>query len=265
MRPNLPFLLTASNAILKPGNLLKWKKRLVKDARLLLQLTEAMKIVKFISPLPDVLCLSLPRLRHGRQLTFLSWPNLALNLCTLSFILSLAPPSSSPRESASVFADYLRSHFSVSQPKVLHSRIRGYLYKLCQATCLEEFHSSFFSLAEFPWAASNLSSSTATGPDKVAYPMLKYLPHFDMDFLFQLFNLAWSLHSFPSIWKTTSIIPIHKMEKPVDSPASFRPISLTLCVSKLFEHIILFHLLFFLESNSILSLRQAISALDVLL
>ena len=39
------------------------------------------------------------------------------------------------------------------------------------------------------------------------------------------------------------------MEKPLDSPASFQPISLTSCVSKLFERIILFPLLFFLETN----------------
>ena len=47
------------------------------------------------------------------------------------------------------------------------------------------------------------------------------------------------------------------MGKLLDSPASFRPISLTSCVSKLFERIILSRLLFFLESNSILSPRQA--------
>ena len=47
------------------------------------------------------------------------------------------------------------------------------------------------------------------------------------------------------------------MGKPLDFPASFQSISLTFCVSKLFERIILFRLLFFLESNSILSPRQA--------
>ena len=46
-----------------------------------------------------------------------------------------------------------------------------------------------------------------------------------MDFLLHIFNLFWSSHSFPSIWKTSSIIPIHKIGKPLDSPASFRPIS----------------------------------------
>ena len=112
------------------------------------------------------------------------------------------PNCSSPRESASVYAAYLRSHFSVSQPKTLRSRARGYLTELRRATCSVESHSSFcslFSLAEFHAAASNLSSSTATGPDKVAYPMLNHLPHSGMDFLLDLLNLFWSSHSFPSI------------------------------------------------------------------
>ena len=46
MRPNLPFLSAASNALLKPGGLLRWKKWLVKDARHLLPLTEVTKIAR---------------------------------------------------------------------------------------------------------------------------------------------------------------------------------------------------------------------------
>ena len=49
-----------------------------------------------------------------------------------------------------------------------------------------------------------------------------------------------------------ALIPIHKMGKPFNSPALFRPISLTSCVSMLFERIILSRLLFVLDSNSIL-------------
>ena len=77
-----------------------------------------------------------------------------------------------------------------------------------------------------------------------------------MNFLSHIFNLSWSLHYFPSIWKTSSIIPIHKMKKPFDSP-SFQFICLTSCISKLFERIILSHLLIFLKFNSILFSRQA--------
>ena len=146
------------------------------------------------------------------------------------------PNCSSPRESASVYVAYLRSHFSVSQPKALRTTAGDYLSEVRRATCPEESRSFFcssFTPAEFLAAASNLSSSTATGPDKVAYPMLKPLPNpmliprSGMGFVLHIFNLSWSSHSFPSIWKTSSIIPIHKMGKPLDSPASFRPISLS--------------------------------------
>ena len=58
-------------------------------------------------------------------------------------------PNCFPGESALVYADYLRSHFSVSQPKALRSRARGYLTKLRQATCPVESHSSLCSLS-FP-------------------------------------------------------------------------------------------------------------------
>ena len=47
------------------------------------------------------------------------------------------------------------------------------------------------------------------------------------------------------------------MGKSLDSSTSFRPLSFTSCVSKLFERIVLSRLLFFLESNSILSPHQA--------
>ena len=55
------------------------------------------------------------------------------------------PSCSSSRESASVYAAYLRSRFCVFQPNTLRSRARGYLSELRRATCPEESHSFFCS------------------------------------------------------------------------------------------------------------------------
>ena len=102
------------------------------------------------------------------------------------------PNCSFPRESASVYATYLRFHFSVSQPKTLRSRARSYLSELRRATCLEKPHSSFcspFSPTEVFAVASNLFPSAAIGPDKVPYSLLKHLPCSGMDFLLHIFNL----------------------------------------------------------------------------
>ena len=107
-----------------------------------------------------------------------------------------------------VYATYLRSHFSISQPEAtslssVKPRPRRNPTRP-SAFCFP------FSPAEFLLAASSISSFTAIGPDKVAYPMLKHFPCFGMDFLL-IFNLLWTLHSFPSICKASSIIPIHKI------------------------------------------------------
>ena len=153
MRPNFPFLSAASNAILKLGGLLKWRMQSLNDARLSLPLTEVMKIVSLTSPLTDTLRLtsSKPRLRHGRRLcSSLSAKSNSKSVHSLLHFVAGSSSSSpnfpncfSPGESASVFANYLRSYFSVSQQKTQRSRARGYLSELRRATCPEESHSSF--------------------------------------------------------------------------------------------------------------------------
>ena len=181
--------------------------QLVKNKRLLLPLTEVMKIIRLTSPLLIMLRLSSPRprLRHGRQLALLF--HLTLNLCTLlcsvtgsSSSSSNFPNSSSSRESALIYVAYLRSHFSVSQPKTLCSRPRGYLSELRRATCPES-HSSFcslFTLAEFHVAASNLSSCTTTGPHKVAYPISTFLTLAWIFFFTSSISLGLCIHFLPS-------------------------------------------------------------------
>ena len=170
------------------------------------------------------------------------------------------PNRYSPREPASVYAAFLRSHFSVSQPKALRSRARGYLSELRRATCPEESHSSFcspFSSTELLAAASNLSPSTATGPDKVAFPMLKHLPRSSIDFFFissifpglciPFLPSGRHLLLFPSTrWESILTLRL-PCGLSLSSPAyqSFMNASFYLVYS------------FFLESNSILFPRQA--------
>ena len=115
--------------------------------------------------------------------------------CSFSSSYSLPdfPNCFSPRKSPTVFANHLRFHFSVFQPKALRSRARGYLPELRRATCPVESHSSFcfyFFPAKFLAAAFNVSSFTATVADEVAYLMLKHLPRSGMDVLLHIFNLS---------------------------------------------------------------------------
>ena len=159
---------------------MRWKVRLVKDARLSLPLTEVMKIARLTSPLLDAPRQSLPRRRHGRRIALLLHPSQTRKLYALFLRSITGSPSSSPyfpncssRESASVYAAYLRSHFSVSQPKTLRSRARGYLSELRRAMCREESYSSFcspFFSTEVLAAAFNLSTSLPLAQTKFPIP-----------------------------------------------------------------------------------------------
>ena len=91
-----------------------------------------------------------PRLRHGRRLAIYYHPNLTLNLYTLFFSLSLALLPRAPPLVTSLtvfshgigYAAYLRFPSSVSQPKALCSRTRGFFSELRRATFPEESHLS---------------------------------------------------------------------------------------------------------------------------
>ena len=172
------------------------------------------------------------------------------------------PDCTSPLDTANHYASHLRSHLSQATPRSSRRAERQFMNELRKASCEDasSLHNSFcspFSLTELSTAISNLSSSTASGPDQIAYPLLKHLPEPAQLLLLSLFNRSWHSHTFPSSWKPTTIIPIHKPGKPTSSPSSFRPISLTSCISKLFERLILSCLTFHLESNHLLSTCQA--------
>ena len=172
------------------------------------------------------------------------------------------PDCTSSLDTANHYASYLRSHLSQATPRSSRRAERQFMNEIRKASCEDasSLHNSFcspFSLNELFTAISNLSSSTASGPDQIAYPLLKHLPEPAQLLLLSLFNRSWHYHTFPSCWKPTTIIPIHKPGKPTSSPSSFRPISLTSCISKLFERLILSRLTFHLESNHLLSTCQA--------
>ena len=168
------------------------------------------------------------------------------------------PGCTSPLDTANHYAFYLRSHLSQATPRTSRRAERQFMNELRKASCEDasSFHNFFcspLSLSELSTAISNLSSSTASGPDQIACPLLKHLPEPAQLLPLSLFNRSWYSHTFPSCWKPTTIIPIHKPAKPTSFPCSFRPISLTSCISKLFERLILSRLTFHLESNHLSS------------
>ena len=114
------------------------------------------------------------------------------------------------------------------------------------------------SLTELQTAINSISKSkVAVGPDGVSYSMIKHFPPTFLDTLLSFFQLCFSRGVFPSRWKHSHIIPIHKQGKPRTQASSYRPISLTPHLSKIYERILKNRLEHHVESKNLLPTCQA--------
>ena len=166
--------------------------------------------------------------------------------------------ASSSKGKAQKIANYYSSHFSRPIPKSHRSSNRRYIRTVRSVPCSHP--SGFchpFSLSELHSAISSLSDSVAADPSGLSYPLLRHLPPSAIELLLQLFNHLWSSGSFPSAWKFSRILPLAKVGKPPCSSSSYRPISLTSCLARLFEKVLLRRVLFFAEERHLLSNFQA--------
>jgi ribonuclease HI/exonuclease III len=107
-----------------------------------------------------------------------------------------------------------------------------------------------FSINEIALILSSIKDSeSATGQDEISYSMIINLSLKAKSILLDLFNLIWKSGGIPISWKKVSIIPLLKPNKPKGEIKSYRPVALSSCVLKLFEHLIKNRLITYLESN----------------
>ena len=101
------------------------------------------------------------------------------------------------------------------------------------------------------------SNDTATWPDEVHYQMLKHLPNNALSTILHIFNDIWATGVFPESWRLATIIPIPKPGKDHEEPSNYRPIALTSCLCKTLERMINKRLVWYLESNDLISPIQS--------
>jgi len=82
-------------------------------------------------------------------------------------------------------------------------------------------------------------SSSARGPDGLAYDHLRHLRPLGIRALCSLFNQSIRLNAIPYLWKLSTIVPLLKSDKTPNLPMSYRPISLLCTPSKILERLVL--------------------------
>jgi ribonuclease HI len=105
--------------------------------------------------------------------------------------------------------------------------------------------------------ASTSSSNTSPGQDGITYTMLRMMDDMSLFKLQDVFNDVWVSGILPPSWNHSIVVPIPKPGKEPTSASSYRPISLTPCLCKLFEKIITSRLTWFLEHELKYDINQS--------
>lgn len=114
-----------------------------------------------------------------------------------------------------------------------------------------------------------INCKSAAGPDNVTNKMLRNLPDSGVTALTRCFNECWRSGRLPRQWKEAKTVLIPKPGKPphVDN---LRPISLTSCVGKVLEHVLLNRWQLYLETaelypNTLVGFRAKLGTQDAML
>lgn len=118
---------------------------------------------------------------------------------------------------------------------------------------IENYFTDFITIKK---TLKNLPNKISSGIDKIPPIIIKHIPDIMIRDLTILFNNALNNFYFPNEWKTALVIPIHKKGKNTTDPASYRPISMTPALSKVYEAVINNSTMFYAKKNKVLPNNQ---------
>ncbi|KAM7301179.1 hypothetical protein ISCGN_016719 [Ixodes scapularis] len=127
-----------------------------------------------------------------------------------------------------------------------------------------------FTVQELQSALRRCRKKSAAGPDGVPYQALTNLTEVAQDALVKWFNAIWNSGDVPNEWKKAMVVPLLKAGKPPGKAESYRPVSLTSCISKLFERMVQARICWYLEEhhslpNCMTGFRRGLAAQDSIL
>ena len=93
-----------------------------------------------------------------------------------------------------------------------------------------------FSIPEVKKILKSLNVNKATGPDGISNFLLKNTADVLAKPLCKFFNYFLEAGVFPSDWKTSNVVPVHKKNN-AQNKCNCRPVSLLCNVSKIFERL----------------------------
>ena len=115
-----------------------------------------------------------------------------------------------------------------------------------------------FTMTELKRAIKSIKrKDKATGMDGIGYPLIAALGEQGQTKLLAFYNKCYTEGQTPQEWREAIVIPIHKKGKPKNDPNSYRPISLTPHLGKVYERLVRARLEYTIERNQTIPKIQA--------
>ena len=160
-------------------------------------------------------------------------------------------------KAANCLADHYEQVGNVTIPPDRKKQVREEMKQTDPRAATKEYMNKSFNMRELEDALRILSKRKSPGPDKITNEMLQHLGMNAKKTLLNIFNKSWQIGTVPQCWREAIMVPIHKKGKDRRKVDSYRPISLTSCFCKLMERLVNTRLNWHLESNNLLSSKQA--------
>jgi hypothetical protein len=164
--------------------------------------------------------------------------------------------ATSSEEKANVFAEKLIEVFSESTTNSFNNDHKNrILYELAQEKARKESKAlefRKFTLTELEVEIKRLNNKTSHDQQKISNRMLKHLPQSTKLWLLYLFNMCVTSNKLPTEWKRSKITMLLKKNGEKTDPNSYRPISITSCIMRLLERLILSRIREYLEQNNLI-------------
>lgn len=113
-----------------------------------------------------------------------------------------------------------------------------------------------FTARELREAKKELKKNKAPGQDLIPYEFLTHLTQPPQASLLQVYNSTWTKGQYPSCWKHSILMPIHKPGKDPTTPSAYRPIALLSCIGKLMEHMVTKRISWHIDDQHLLQEEQ---------
>ena len=97
---------------------------------------------------------------------------------------------------------------------------------------------------------SSLSNSTSFGLDMIDTFIIKLAKEDILPAITHIINLSISTKVFPTLWKKSKIIPLHKKEDTLN-PKNYRPVAIIPILSKILERVIFNQMVAYITENSL--------------